>query len=156
MPAYEVIAEPYRVLEEEGYEFSDPPSVEDFEQQLRTSLELLAAAPADALLDRCPLDFVAYIQAVDDDVDIDGWLDEIRDGIALIDLIVVVPIETPDRIVVPAHEDRRLRHRVDDRLQRLVVDDPFGFEAATVEVAGGLAERIRQVTRAMQASTSIR
>ena len=35
MPTYEVVDEPYRVLEESGYELSDPPSVEDYEQQLR-------------------------------------------------------------------------------------------------------------------------
>src|SRR5215471_6706048 len=73
LPAYEVVDEPYRVLEEYGHEFSDPPSVEDFEQQLRTSIELVSAAPADALLDRCPLDFIAYLQAIDDDFDIDDW-----------------------------------------------------------------------------------
>lgn len=153
VPAYEVIAEPYRVLEEEGYELSDPPTVEDYEQQLRTSLALLAATPADALLDRCPLDIVAYLQAVDDDFDISDWLDEIRDGIAQLDLIVVVPIETPDRIAVPAYEDRRLRRQVDERVQHLALDDPFGFDTATVEVSGALPERVRQVTLAMQART---
>ena len=149
VPSYGVIDEPYRVLEESGHEFSDPPGVEDYEQQLRTSVELISAAPADALLDRCPLDFVAYLQAIDDDFVIDDWLDEIREAIARLDLIVVVTIEVPDRIAVPAHEDQRLRRRVDQRLQRLVLDDPFGFEAATLEVSGGLAERVHQVTRAM-------
>jgi hypothetical protein len=151
VPTYEVIDEPYRVLEDSGYEFSDPPTIEDFEQQLRTSLDVLATAPADALLDRCPLDVVAYLQAVDDDFELDDWMDDLRDRIAMLDLIVVVPIETPDRIAVPAHEDRRLRHRVDDHLQRLVLDDPFGFDAAMVEVSGALPERVRQVTDAMQA-----
>ncbi len=140
VPSYEVFDEPYRRLEESGHEFSDPPSVEDYEQQLRTSVELIAAAPADALLDRCPLDFVAYLQAIDDDFDIDDWLDDIRGAIARLDLVVVVPIEAPDRIAVPAHEDRRLRRRVDRRLLRLALDDPFGFEAETLGVAGGPAE----------------
>ncbi len=150
VPTYAVVDEPYRVLEEAGYELSDPPSVEDYEQQLRTSIELLAAAPADALLDRCPLDFVAYLQAIDTDFDVDDWLDDIREAIALLDLIVVVPIETPDRIAIPAHEDRRLRRRVDRHLQRLALDDPFGFDIATLEVSGGIAERIRQATERMR------
>ena len=150
MPTYEVVDEPYRVLEESGYELSDPPSVEDYEQQLRTSIELLAAAPGDALLDRCPLDFVAYLQAIDDDFDIDDWLDDIREAMALLDLIVVVPIETPDRIAILAYEDRGLRRRVDQRLQRLAFEDPFGFDPVTLEVSGGLAERIRQVTHRMR------
>jgi nicotinamide riboside kinase len=150
LPAYTVVDEPYRVLEEAGHEFSDPPSVEDYEQQLRTSLELVSAAPADALLDRCPLDLIAYLQVIADDFEIDDWLDDVRDAIARIDLIVVVPIETPDRIAVADHEDRRLRRRVNERLQRLVMDDPFGIEAQTLEVSGSLDERIRQVIRAMQ------
>jgi predicted ATPase len=149
LPAYVVVDEPYRILEESGHEFSDPPSVEDFEQQLRTSIELVSAAPADALLDRCPLDFVAYLQAIDDEFEIDDWLDDIRDAIAQIDLIVVVPIETPDRIAVPEHEDRRLRRRVDERLQRLALDDPFGFEILTLDVSGDLDVRVRQVMRAI-------
>lgn len=150
LPAYKAFDEPYRVLEEAGHEFSDPPSVEDYEQQLRTSLELVGAAPANALLDRCPLDLVPYLQAIADDFEIDDWLDDVRDAIARIDLIVVVPIETPDRIAVPEHEDRRLRRRVDERVQRLVLDDPFGFGTETLEVSGSLDERIRQVIRAMQ------
>ena len=52
---------------------------------------------------------------------------------------------------MPEHEDRRLRRRVDERVQRLVLDDPFGFEAEVLEVAGSLDDRIRQVRRAMRA-----
>lgn len=152
VPAYAVIDEPYRVLEEAGHEFADPPSVEDFEQQLRTSLELLAAAPADALIDRGPLDLVAYLQTIDEDYEVDDWIDEIRDAMALVDLVVVVPIETPDRIAVGAHEDRRLRARVDERVQRLVLDDAFGFEVETLEVSGTLEARVRQVMRALRRS----
>lgn len=149
-PTHEVIDEPYRVLEDSGYEFSDPPSFDDYEQQLRTSLELLRAAPPDALLDRCPLDIVAYLQSIGD-LGIDDHLDDIRDAMALLDLVVVVPIETPDRIAIAGHEDRRLRRQVDERLQHLVLDDPYGFEVATLEVSGTLAQRVDQVTRAMTA-----
>lgn len=149
-PAYEVFQEPYHLLEEEGYEFADPPCAEDFERQLRRSIDILAAAPGDALFDRCPLDFVAYLQELADDFDVEDWLDDIRDRIELLDLIVVVPIEEPDRISVPAHEDRRLRRRVDERLRRLALDDLYGFEVATLEVTGGLEERIHQVMRAMR------
>ncbi len=152
LPGYDVVEEPYRLLEDEGYEFSDPPFVEDFERQLRKSIETIAAAPADALIDRCPLDFVAYLRAVDDDFDIEPWLDDIRGSIELLDLIVVVAIETPDRVPLPAHEDRRLRLRVDQQLRPLALDDPHGFEAVTVEVSGVLEERIRQVMRAMKAA----
>ena len=147
VPGYEIIDEAYRVLEESGHEFSDPPSVDDFEQQLRTSLELVGTAPTDALLDRCPLDFVAYLQALDEEWSIDDWLDDIADAMSRLDLIVVVPIETPDRIAVAAHEDKALRRRVDERLQRLVLDTPL--DVATLEVSGTCDERVRQVMRAI-------
>ena len=152
LPAYELIEEPYRVLEEEGYEFSDPPSVEDYERQLRRSIESLAAAPTDVLLDRCPLDFVAYLQPVDDDFDLAGWMDDLREGIASLDLIVFVPVEQYDRIALPAHEDRQLRRRVAELLRSLVLDDIHGFGATSIEVIGNVDARMRQVVHAMQRS----
>jgi predicted ATPase len=149
LPGYEALEEPYRLLEDEGYEFSDPPGVEDFERQLRRSIEMLAEPRARALFDRCPLDFVAYLQAIDADAELDDWLDDIRASIETLDVIVVVPIETPDRIAVASHEDRRLRERVDEALRTLVLDDPYGLGAATTEVHGSIDERVRQVLRAM-------
>jgi predicted ATPase len=153
LPTYDVCDEPYRVLEDEGYEFADPPSVEDFERQLRHSIETLADAGANVLLDRCPLDFVAYLQELDEELDLEHWVDEIRSSLALLDLVVVVPIETPDRIAVAAHEDLRLRLRVDERLRVLALDDPHGFEVVTLEVSGGVDDRVRQVMRAMRSAS---
>ncbi len=150
LAGYEAIEEPYYVLEERGVELSDPPTVEDFELQLRCSMELVAEAPSEALLDRCPLDFLAYLEAIDEGFELDEWLDEVRESVARLDLIVVVPIEAPDRIALPAHEDRRLRRRVDERLLALALEDAHGFGVETLEVAGTLEERVRQVMGAMK------
>jgi nicotinamide riboside kinase len=149
LAGYEVIDEPYRLLEEAGQELSDPPSVEDYEQQLRTSIQLVADAPQDALLDRCPLDFVAYLQAVDEDFEPDDWQHDVRRAMVRLDLVVVVPIETPERIAVPAHEDLRLRRRVDQHVQELALEDAWGLALETIEVSGTLEERLRQVIRAV-------
>jgi nicotinamide riboside kinase len=149
LPAHEAIEEPYRALEEAGHEFSDPPSVEDFERQLRHAIEAVAGSGADTLFDRSPLDLVAYLQALDEDFDLDDWLDDLRTSMASLDLVVVLSIETPDRIPVPAHEDRRLRRRVDERLRTLLLDDPHDFGTRTVEVSGSLDDRIRQVMAAI-------
>lgn len=46
LPKYEAIDEPYLALEEEGQEFSDPPTAEDFQLQLQRSIEIITAAPA--------------------------------------------------------------------------------------------------------------
>lgn len=118
LPAYQHVEEPYRWLEDEGHEFSDPPSAEDFERQLRRSIDSIAESSARTLFDRCPLDPVATL-----------------------DLVVLVSIETPDRITLSSHEDRRLRRRVDDRLRTLLLDDPYGFDTEVLEVAGPLDNR---------------
>ena len=149
LPAYQHVEEPYRWLEDEGHEFSDPPSAEDFERQLRRSIDAIAESGPRTLFDRCPLDLVAYLQAIDEDFAIDDWLDDIRPGMAALDLVVLVSIETPDRIALPSHEDRRLRRRVDDRLRTLLLDDPYGFDTEVLEVAGPLDGRVAQVMRAL-------
>jgi hypothetical protein len=142
LPGYEAVDEPYLALEEEGHELSDPPTAEDFELQLQRSLEIIAAAPANALIDRSPFDFVAYLGVVEGD-EVDA--DDLRDAMRALDLIVLVPIEAPDRIVVPASEDLRLRRAVDELLSTLVADDHYGFGVEVLEVHGTLDARMRQV-----------
>ena len=142
---YDFVEEPYRLLEEEGYEFSDPPSAEDFQRQLLRSIEAIDESGSNTLFDRCPLDFVAYLQALDDEFDIGNHLEAILESIKMLDLVVVVPIETPDRIPMSSHEDKRLRGRADRVIQRLLFDDPYGLELQTLEVAGTLDQRIAQV-----------
>jgi predicted ATPase len=158
-PRYRAIDEPYLLLEEEGYELSDPPAREDFERQLRRSLEMIeelaGEGRADVLLDRCPLDFLAYLRALDEDFDVEEWLPEVREAVAELELIVVVPIEQPDRIEVAAHEDRRLRRAVDAQARAMILEDSLGLDltalgVATLEVRGDLEERIRQVRHAMR------
>lgn len=150
LPRYAVFDEPYRALEEEGYELSDPPVVEDYERQLRSSIDTISRASAEALFDRCPLDFIAYLQAVDDELDVSEHVDEMRASMEALDLIVVLSIEDPERILIPAHEDRRFRRRVDERMRMLFLDDPHGFGTPTVEVTGAFDDRVRQVMRAMK------
>lgn len=146
---YEAFEEPYRVLEDEGYEFSDPPTVEDFERQLHQSVAMISEAPSKALFDRCPLDFVAYAQAIDDSADIDEWVDAAREALHMLDLVVFVPIETPDRVAVEAHEDRALRGRVDERLRSLILDDALGLGIETLEVTGTIEQRLSHVFAAI-------
>src|SRR5207247_11249902 len=54
LPTYTAIAEPYYFLEEEGHEFAEMPSLEDFELQLERSMKLLAEDGEDLIFDRCP------------------------------------------------------------------------------------------------------
>lgn len=142
---FRVIDEPYHALEEDGHEFSDPPTIEDFEAQLRTSIAIANDLPAGALVDRCPLDFVAYLRALDPDYDID--LDALREAMSVFELVVFVPIEQPDRITVSTSEHRRLRADVDTNLRSLVLDDSLGLDLTTVEADGPLDARVDEVMR---------
>ena len=60
LPNYVSIDEPYLLLQEEGYEFSNPPSVVDFELQLKRSIRAIEESRDNTIFDRCPLDCVAY------------------------------------------------------------------------------------------------
>ena len=141
LPDHEVFVEPYHLLDEDGYELSDPPSREDFERQLRLSIDLIVASPPNALFDRSPVDFVAYLGA---DFDPDDWPD-LHGALETLDAIVRVSIESPDRIVIPAHEDSRFRREVDEAITAAF--DDLGI--TTIDVRGDLDARVQQVLRAI-------
>jgi hypothetical protein len=147
---YRIVDEPYRLLEHEGHEMADPPSADDYELQLQRSLaELAENTRADVIFDRCPVDFVAYLQAIDAEPDLDDLAASMRDVIASLDLIVFVSIEDPDRIEVSPYEDLVLRDDVDHRL-RALLDGPFGFGVRVLEVSGSVDARCAQIIRALR------
>ena len=133
--------EPYFLLEDDGYEFADPPSAEDYEAQLRRSIAEIAASESDALFDRCPADFLAYLLATGHDVD--RRLDRARTSMARLDLVVFVPIESPDRIVVSSDDDLELRRAVDEELGQLLLDDELAPDLLVVH--GDTSARVAQV-----------
>lgn len=147
LPAYEVVEEPYHALEEEGHEFAAMPSLEDFELQLERSIESLLDSGRDRLFDRCPADILAYLitHRDVDGFDVDLWLPRVRSAMRRLDLIVFVPIESPDRVVVTEPEERRLRRRVDEELQDIVLEDRWDLGVEAIEVAGATLDRVRQV-----------
>ena len=133
LPNYTAVEEPYLLLEEEGYEFSDPPSLEDFEQQLKCSIRVIRESHDNTIFDRCPLDCLAYalaiaeISSLREAVDMESWVQWMEDAIQRLDLIVFVPIEKPDRILSPASEDLKLRKSVDEKLQEMLFEDSLGI-----------------------------
>ncbi|MDY7093213.1 MAG: AAA family ATPase [Acidobacteriota bacterium] len=152
LPDYALVEEPYHLLAEEGYVFSQPPSLEDFEAQLERSLEELEREEEKVLFDRCPLDFLAYL-AVHEDANhfsLDRWLPQVRDAIENLDLVVLVPIEVPDRIaLVSADDDGPDREAVDGELREMLLDDSFELETEVLEVTGTVEERARAVLGAI-------
>lgn len=157
-PAYRAEPEPYEALTEAGSAFSDPPTIDDYLEQLAYSVEsLLADRPGDEVVfDRCPIDFLAYLQAVsrrvgdDDAFDLDDVLDDAREAIATLDLIVFLPL--PKTGAMDA-EHPALQRAVDRELRAIFREDSLSlFEAGSPRVAviqGAPAERVQALERAV-------
>jgi AAA domain len=146
LPRYELVPEPYYLLEEDGHELAEMPSVDDFELQLERSLLCLQESGADVIFDRCPLDILGYL-ITHEDADVfrlEDWMPRVRQLVPGLDLIVFVPIEKPDRVPVPRSQ-ARLRAEVDSALRDIVVDDAYGLEVDVLKVAGTTAARVHQV-----------
>ncbi|MCP3162335.1 AAA family ATPase [Myxococcus qinghaiensis] len=154
LPTYVAVDEPYLLLEDEGHEFAQPPSVEDFEAQLSRSIANLDDAPRDVLFDRCPVDFIGYLLAHEDSdaFDVDAWLPRVREAVQKLDLIVLVGIERPDRIARSASEDEELRGAVDEKLKELLLDEAYAFGVDVLEVEGPLSARVKQVLAHLSSS----
>jgi len=147
---YRVVDEPYHLLEEAGFEFSDPPELEDWVEQPGRSLEELEGdASPDLLLDRCALDLVAYARVHENRtaLDLEEWMPRVREAMRTLDLVVFVPIEQPDRIPVGPGEDAQLRAAVDRELAAMHVDDALGLDLDVVTVEGSRSERVARVLR---------
>ncbi len=142
-----MVDEPYYLLEEEGHEFAEMPSLEDFELQLERSIQCIADSEDDQLFDRCPADMLAYLMSHPDSdgYGVEAWLPRVRSAMQRLDLIVFVPVEDPDRVTVSEPEESELRRRVDEELRDIVVDDRWDFGVEAIEVAGSPRQRARLV-----------
>lgn len=138
---YELRIEPYFELEELGYLFSELPDVDDFIEQLEYSIKQITTSGNNVIFDRCPIDYFAYIQAIDKSINIQSIFNKVKSIITEIDLLIFVPIEKPDIITCAESDLPDLRNRVNEILTDLIWD--FGIE--TLEVKGTLSDRRDQV-----------
>lgn len=138
---YDYVQEPFYDLEERGYTFAEEPTVDDFLLQLERSFKLLSRPEPNVIYDRCALDLLAYIQALGGEDIVRKHYGRVEAAMAGIDLLVFVPIESPDRIKLPNEEFPQLREEVNEILLEWLPD----LEIDVVEVAGSLTERIEQV-----------
>lgn len=147
LPAFNRVDEPYYLLEDEGHSFPEMPGIEDFELQLERSVRSILESEGDCIFDRCPSDMLAYLIVHDEPerFDVDRWLPGLRDAMQLLDLIVFVPIEEPERVADSGLDHGRLRRRVHQELLDIVLDDRWAFGVPAIEVAGAPHERARQV-----------
>ncbi len=149
---YEAVPEPYWLLVQQGVVFADGPDVAGLEEQLKQSCALLlATSEADVIFDRCPLDFLAYLDVVSAaegfEWSPDGkLLRRVEDALATLDLVAFVPLQRPDEITV-AIEYPKLRTRVDARLKAMLRDDDLGLLAEGPRVVEVTGTRQQRVTR---------
>ena len=154
LPTYATVDEPYYQLEEDGYEVAEDPSCEDFEAQLERSISSLEDSEQNVLFDRCPADIFAYLLTHEDaeSFEPDEWIERAREAMEALDLVVFVPIEQPDRIALPSHEDRRKRLRVHKKLEYLLLEDPYEFGATVLVVTGDAEQRLSAVLQRLCSS----
>lgn len=137
--------EPYTVLSEDfGEEFSAEPYVEDFYRQLEFNIDRLRqhARGEQVIYERCPIDFLAYIDALDPQRG-QALLDLVLDAMRNLDLIVYLPLDdTPTDSEYP-----KLRKAVDRRLSAIFRNDEFEIlsscSATIIEAHGSTAQRLR-------------
>lgn len=155
---YLVVPEPYWLLTDEGVPFADGPTAADLETQLERSCALILAGrdEANLIFDRCPLDFIAYLDVVSAGEGFE-WeptgrlLARAEKALAALDLIVFVPLMQPDDIAV-AIEYPKLRRKVDARLKTIVRRDELGLlqdGPRVIEVSGSREERLAAVVAAV-------
>ena len=143
--------EPYTVLSEDfGEEFSAEPCVEDFHRQLEFNIQRLQehARGERVIYERCPIDFLAYIDALDSQA-AQSSLGLVSDAIQNLDLIVYLPLD--GTIDVPEDEYPKLREAVDRRLSAIINDDEFGIIGSCEVVAaeGSITQRLRTFEEAL-------
>lgn len=123
-PQYRVFTDPFDLLDD-----GDPASERSFAAQLRiTDVRLREArSERDTIFERGPLDFVAYLVALERLGRSDGALlaratEIMETAMSRIDLIAVLALDPHRPIPVSPDEDRALRVAMDDALLELIDD----------------------------------
>jgi hypothetical protein len=152
LPGHVVADEPYYLLEEEGYEFGFPPSVEDYRAMLARSVRSMTPPSflGGVIFDRTPLDYLAYLAAAG--VDPSGEaVSGLRLAFARLDLLVITSVTVETEQALPPAELPALRARMNDALLDLVYDDPLdAWEGIPVlELSGPLDGRVDAVLAAL-------
>ncbi|MFI8221441.1 AAA family ATPase [Streptomyces sp. NPDC085932] len=151
LPDHVPVDEPYLLLEEEGYEFSYPPSPEDYRAQLKRSVLLLHSPADDIIFDRTPVDFLAYLAVQGHDIAEEAAPYALESVMTGLDILVVAPITAETEKSLPKAEMPRLRESVNDELLDILHADPLHAwgELPILELTVPLDRRIDVTLAAM-------
>jgi hypothetical protein len=126
LPGHVTADEPYYLLEEEGYEFEFPPSLDDYRAMLMRSVQTLRSPlPRAVVFDRTPLDYLAYLAAAGADAERATDAPAIQSAIATLGLLVITVITPETERALPTTEMPRLRSAMNDALLEIVYNDPL-------------------------------
>jgi len=131
--------EPYQTLVEDyGEEFAAEPCVEDFLRQLEFNLERLGqhAAEENVIYERCPLDFVAYLRALNANIS-ETLFERISDAMQQLEMIVYLPLNDASS----DDEFPKLRSAVDRNLSELL----DATNVVVVEATGSTTQQVRTI-----------
>jgi hypothetical protein len=153
LPGHVTAEEPYYLLEEAGYEFGFPPSLDDYRAQLACSLRTLSdpAALPKIVFDRTPLDYLAYLAATGADPEREADTPAVRSALATLDLLVITVITPETEQVLPPSELPELRSEMSEALLELVYADPLNVcgDVPVLELDGRLNDRLAAVLAAL-------
>ena len=153
LPGHVTADEPYYLLEEEGYDFRFPPSLEDYRALLARSLQSLSSPPLlpGIVFDRTPLDYLAYMAAIGADPADEASVAAFQPAFASLDLLVITLITPETEQVLPPAEMPGLRSEMNDALVELVRDDPLNVweDIPVLELDGPLDGRLGAVLAAL-------
>jgi predicted ATPase len=143
--------EPYTTMVEDlGEEFSAEPCVEDFLRQLEFNIDRLSQHAADdnVIYERCPVDFLTYIHALEPQ-SAEDLLESITEAMRQLDLIVYLPFDATSG----EDEFPRLQRAMDRRLSAIFREDEFGIMSSTtatvVEAEGPTDHRLKTLENAI-------
>lgn len=150
-PEFTRLAEPYEELDELWSEVTVDVLLEQLELQVE---QLRTIGEGNVIIERTPLDFVAYLQALNDlgrsSFNIKKSRTSALEATANFDLIVFVTTEGSS-IYVPEEEDRELRDGVNTRLQEVLSN--MGEGLTTLEVSGSDSQRVETLEAALATFT---
>ncbi|MEV8370258.1 AAA family ATPase [Microbacterium sp. NPDC064584] len=150
----EVMPDPFELIDESD----DRPGPGMLLRQLRASADRLEQNDSPTFIaERSPLDFLAYLLALDElgrgtasDEVIERARELTASALRHIDLLAVLPLSSADRIWVGDDEDPDLREAMDAALLDLL-DDPDLIPATThvIEITGDRATRLAALEAAL-------
>jgi len=152
-PEFALMPDPFELVDEAG----DVAHVVLFGSQLRIAADRLRDdATEDVIAERGPVDFLAYLLALEDlggrGLDREALARAVtltREAMAGVDLLVVLPLSARDGIAVGEDEHLELREAMDEQLLDLVDDrDVVGDRLLVAEITGPPEVRLARLEEA--------